>query len=135
MILIKLVPLCPDNDSIITQRSGRDMPPVRRIANFLIAASINVLYRTKFTDVQCGLRGIKRELLLNMDLTGNRYQFEIEVLMKTLEANMRIAAIPINVSYSGGSRMPFSSARHITRWFLGYAARRIQRKLCYTTVV
>jgi glycosyltransferase involved in cell wall biosynthesis len=127
--LLKLVPFCSDNDLIITQRSGKDIPPVRRMANFLMAASINVLYGTRFTDVQCGLRGIRRELLLKMELTASRYQFEIEVLMKALESKQRIAAIPIDVSYTVGSRMPFRSALNITRWFLGYAARRIRHKL------
>lgn len=127
--LLKMVPFCSDSDVIVGERSGKDIPPVRRIANFLMAASLNVLYKIRFTDVQSGLRGIKRNLLLQMKLTGNRYQFEIEVLMKALEARLRITTIPISVSYQGGSRMPFKSALNNTRWFLGYVIQRYRRKV------
>lgn len=127
--LLKMIPFCPDNDVIVGERSGKEIPPVRRIANFLMAGCINVLYKTGFTDVQSGLRGIRRKLLLDMQFTGNRYQFEIEVVMKALEAGLRIARIPIEVSYLGGSRMPFKSALGNTRWFLGYAIQYIWRKL------
>jgi glycosyltransferase involved in cell wall biosynthesis len=127
--LLKMIPFCQDNDLIVGQRSLKEIPPVRKAANFLMAGCINVLYGTKFTDVQSGLRGIRRKPLLKMKFTGNRYQFEIEVLMKALEARLRIATIPIEVSYQGGSRMPFKSALGNVRWFMGYTSGYIGRKL------
>jgi glycosyltransferase involved in cell wall biosynthesis len=123
--IFKLLPFCSSHDLILGERSLSTIPFIRRGANFLATTTINKLFGTKFTDVQCGLRGIKRNQLLIMELTGRRYQFEVEVLIRALEAGLRIAAVPITVSYYGGSRMPFKSAMAIVKWLSGYTIRRL----------
>jgi glycosyltransferase involved in cell wall biosynthesis len=126
--MLKMLPYCPDHDLIIGQRSGSVIPITRRIANFLLAWSVNVIYKTKFADVQSGLRGIRREQLLKMDLTENRYQFDVEILLRSLESGLRIMTVPITVSYKIGSRMPLKSAFNITGWFISYAFKYLRRK-------
>jgi len=127
--IFKMLPFCSSHDLILGERSLTTIPFIRRGANLLAATTINMLFRTKFIDVQCGLRGIKRSQLLAMELTASRYQFEVEVLIRALEAGLRIAAVTITVSYYGGSRMPLKSAMAIVKWLTGYAIRRLWRNI------
>lgn len=61
---------------------------------FLVAAG------KKCTDTQTGLRGFSRDLFdFMLNVKGNRYEYEMNVLMQTAQSNIAIHEIPIETIY------------------------------------
>lgn len=51
------------------------------------------------SDTQSGMRLYPVDLLLNLDLSRSRYDFEIEVLVKAVWAGAEVCSVPVSVHY------------------------------------
>jgi len=80
--------------------SGDDVPSRSRLGNNITAGVFRVLCGIPITDTQTGLRGISRafcEYLL--DVKGERFEFETNMLLETRRAEMKIKEVPIETVY------------------------------------
>ena len=92
----------------------------RMIGSDIITLGINYRFNVKFTDSQNGLRALKREVALNLELKENITTIEQEMTIKTLRKGYRLKEIPSH-EYArryGESRILLSrvSWRYIYSW-------------------
>ena len=79
---------------------GDDVPARSRFGNNFTAGVFRYLCGIPITDTQTGLRGIPRrfcEFLLNVK--GERFEFETNMLLETRRADMKIHEVPIQTVY------------------------------------
>ena len=80
--------------------SGEGIPKKSRYGNLLTVKIFHFLTRRHVTDTQTGLRGIGRNLLPAMiELPGDRYEYEMEMLVYAVFKDIRIREIPIETIY------------------------------------
>ena len=72
-----------------------------RLGNWLVNALANILYDTTLTDLETGLKAIRREVLSQLHLRSNDFRIEVELTAKLFRHHCRVYEVPI--SYSGRS--------------------------------
>ncbi|GER67521.1 dolichol-phosphate mannosyltransferase [Weizmannia acidilactici] len=92
-----------NRDSIIL--GSRDfsleyVPPKSKFGNQLTSFLFKVLYGENIGDTQTGLRGIpKQELPWMIKLKGERFEYEMNMLIYARKMNVRIREVPIRTIY------------------------------------
>lgn len=71
----------------------------RRISNFWMT----ICTHKRFYDAQSGFRLYPIHLLKNLKLKANRYDFELEIMIKSVWEGISIVHIPVDVVYQTGS--------------------------------
>src|SRR5262245_15537464 len=94
----------------------RNMLFLHWIGNRVLSLTTNVLYNTTLSDMETCYKLIDRPLLLSIDLSDDRFDFEPEITAKILKRGIRIYEVPI--SYTGRE---FDEGKKIT-WRDGFAA-------------
>ena len=56
---------------------------------------LNRIYHSRFTDIHCGMRGITREKLKQIDLKSQSWEYASEMVLKAARFGMRIAEVPV----------------------------------------
>lgn len=77
----------------------RNMNYKHWLGNKFLTFLTNVLYDTTLSDMETCYKVIPRELLQNIKLRANRFDFEPEITAKILKTGVRIYEVPI--SYAG----------------------------------
>ena len=62
----------------------------------LLSYIIKKKYKINLKDVNCGLRGFKRNAINNLNLKCGGMEFASEIIVKAKQANLKIKEIPIN---------------------------------------
>ena len=70
-----------------------------QVANKFLTFLVNILTDKNFTDIECGYKVFKKEILENCNLKEKTFTFETEVTMKISKYNLKI--YEVGVSYSG----------------------------------
>ncbi len=97
-------------DLIIGARSFRDMPCVRRVANFVGCQLLSWVLGDKIRDNQSGYRLISQPLMEKTLASPEcGFEFEVEMLVTCLLAKLHLAWVPIRTIYAGESS-------HIVPW-------------------
>jgi glycosyltransferase involved in cell wall biosynthesis len=65
------------------------------VANKLLTLMTNILYNNILTDMETGYKVFKREVVEDMPLRANRFDFEPEFTAKILKRNVRVYEVPI----------------------------------------
>lgn len=89
-------------DSVVlgSREFGKDVPFRSKFGNILTRNVMKVLCGIKIRDTQTGLRGFSKELLENfLDIPGERYEYEMNVLLATKEKDIPIVEVPIQTVY------------------------------------
>lgn len=78
-------------------------------------------------DFHCGLRGFRRQAMLRLDLVTPGMEFASEMIVKALQAQLRISEVPTTLAKDGRGRPPHLNTwrdgwRHL-RYLLLYAPR------------
>lgn len=84
-----------------------------KIVNVLLALSVRILYGAKLTDEATCYKAFRSDLLINMDLECERFEFCPEVTAKALRMGERIAELPITYiprSKSEGKKIRWTDA-------------------------
>lgn len=68
----------------------------RYLGNPLLTRTMNVLHSNQLSDVYCGMRSIKREVLQDLGLSAPGMEFALEMLIAAQRRRMRIKEIPIH---------------------------------------
>lgn len=89
-------------DSLVlgSREFGKDVPFRSKFGNILTRNVMKILCGVKVRDTQTGLRGFSKELLENfLDIPGERYEYELNVLIATKEKDISIVECPIETVY------------------------------------
>ena len=65
------------------------------VANKLLTLMTNILYNTILTDMETGYKVFRREVVSDMKLRANRFDFEPEFTAKILKSRVRVFEVPI----------------------------------------
>lgn len=110
-------------DVVIGSRflSGDDknIPKFRKFGIKVITWLCNLGSRTKFTDVQCGYRAYRQDVLRAISLGEEGMSFSVETLIKARNLGFRIKEVPVRVLYPKQYRK--DTIRHQIRQGLGVA--------------
>ncbi len=83
------------------------------IANKLLTLMTNILYNNILTDMETGYKVFRREVVENMKLNANRFDFEPEFTAKILKRKVRLYEVPIVFNpreYSEGKKIGLRDA-------------------------
>jgi hypothetical protein len=56
---------------------------------------LNYLYRSDFSDIHCGMRGITLAALCRMDLQSQSWEYASEMVLKSVRMNLRTDEVPV----------------------------------------
>ena len=70
---------------------------LNRFGNRMYAALVRFLLRVRLTDILSGLRVMTRQLVRTIPIAASGFEIEAELTVKTLERNLRIVELPINL--------------------------------------
>jgi hypothetical protein len=92
------------------------MPALHRYLGNPVLSSIGRLFfRVKIGDFHCGLRGFRRDSVLELGLQATGMEFASEMVVKSTLAGQRVVEVPTTLSPDGRSRPP-----HLRSWRDGW---------------
>ncbi len=113
-------------DLIIGAREFRQMPAIRRLANFLGSKLLTWAMRYKVVDNQSGYRLLSRRMLeATLESTQGGFEFEVEMIITCVNHGYRLEWVPIQTIYAGESSN-INPVHHFTN-FLGIVWKTRQR--------
>ncbi|HEV7749921.1 MAG TPA: glycosyltransferase family 2 protein [Baekduia sp.] len=56
----------------------------------------NRIYGTRFSDIHCGMRGLRVDALRRIDLTSQGWEYASEMILKATKLHLRTAEVPIH---------------------------------------
>jgi glycosyltransferase involved in cell wall biosynthesis len=72
------------------------MPPLHRYLGTPVTTWIlNVIFRSHFSDIHCGMRGITREAFERMGLRSQSWEYASEMVLKSVHMRLRTEEVPI----------------------------------------
>ncbi len=83
------------------------------LANKLLTLTTNLLYNTILSDMETGYKVFRREVLENIKLRADHFDFEPEFTAKILKQRVRIFEVPISFNprdYSEGKKIKLKDA-------------------------
>jgi len=89
-------------------RTGGTMPIGRRITNALASAAVGRIVGAPVPDAQSGYRAMRRIVLEQVHVSGDRYEYETEFLIEAARAGYSIASVSVPTVYGVPS--------HFRRW-------------------
>jgi glycosyltransferase involved in cell wall biosynthesis len=92
---------------------------------------LNLLYRTDFTDIHCGMRGITLEALKKISLESQGWEYASEMVLKAARHHLKIGEVPVTFYKDRAGRV--SHHRRIgwmSPWIAGWTNLRVM--LMYT---
>lgn len=104
---------------------GENIPARSRFGNKMTRIVLKLFCGIKITDTQTGLRGITVKALEEMlDLIGERYEYEMNMIIETKELEIEIEEFPIETIYINENETshfnPVTDSIKIYRQFLKY---------------
>ncbi len=92
--------LRPGVDLVVGSRfMGRFAPgaitPVNRWGNRFLTSVTNVLFSTTLTDTQAGFKAFRAETLRRVNLSADRFDIEVDLLLGVLHAGGRVVEVPV----------------------------------------
>lgn len=87
----------------------------RYLGNPFLSLIGRVLFRSPIGDFHCGLRGFRRDAVLDLRLQTTGMQYPSEMVIKSTLAKLRIAGVATTLSPDGRSRPP-----HLRSWRDGW---------------
>jgi hypothetical protein len=101
---------------------GERMPTMRRWTNRAMSVVVSLVARQTIPDSQCGLRVIRRDVLQALQLTGERFDLETELLLASAARGWSIRSVPIRTIYQDAQHSHIHPIRDGLRFF-GLVAR------------
>jgi len=87
----------------------------RRLGTPVLTLLVNLLFRTRISDVNCGQRALSRRAVDQLDLRAAGMEFASEMVIKAGLAGFRVEEVPIPFRHDGRDRPP-----HLRRWRDGW---------------
>lgn len=98
------------------------MPPLHRyFGTPLTTWILNRIYRSKFSDIHCGMRGATRDALIRIDLTSMGWEYASEMVLKAARIGLRITEVPVKFYKDRAGRLShLKRGGFWTPWFAGW---------------
>jgi len=77
------------------QKEKGSMSRLNVIGNHLLTLMANILYGTRISDLCTGYWGLRGEVIPNLNLSANRFDFEAELFSQIAKKGYRIGEVPI----------------------------------------
>jgi hypothetical protein len=72
------------------------MPPLHRYFGTPVTTWIlNVIFSSRFSDIHCGMRGIRKDALVRMGLRSQSWEYASEMVLKSVHMGLRTEEVPI----------------------------------------
>lgn len=72
------------------------MPPLHQyFGTPLTTWILNFIYRSRFSDIHCGMRGVTREALYRINLQSQSWEYASETVLKAARLQLKIAEVPV----------------------------------------
>lgn len=86
-------------DALIGQRgSDSHVPFVRMPGKWILARAANFITGRKIPDINCGLRVLRRDIMLRLfSITSDRFSFSTSTLICLLQLGCRVKFVPVTV--------------------------------------
>lgn len=84
--------------------------PIHFLANLLISFLVSMVTKTHVSDVECGLKLLKKEEIKKIKLERNDFGIEVEVVMKLLFNKVSFQEVPVHYeprNYRQGKKIKF----------------------------
>jgi glycosyltransferase involved in cell wall biosynthesis len=92
------------------------MPPLHRyLGNPVLSFIGRLFFRIPVRDFHCGIRAMRRDAILGLNLRTTGMEFASEMVVKSSLADLRLAEVPTTLSPDGRSRPP-----HLRTWRDGW---------------
>jgi hypothetical protein len=92
------------------------MPPLHKyLGNPVLSFVGRLFFRSQIGDFHCGLRGFRRDSVLDLHLQAAGMEFASEMVVKATLARQKIAEVPTPLARDGRSRAP-----HLRTWRDGW---------------
>ena len=78
----------------------------RRIGNPVLSGLGRLFFRTPVRDFHCGIRGFRKEAIVDLGLRAGGMEFASEMIVKASLADLRISEVPTTLRPDGRSRAP-----------------------------
>ncbi len=85
------------------ERTRGTMPIGRRVTNALASAAVGAIVGIALPDTQSGYRAMRRAVLEASRASGDRYEYETELLLEAARAGFRIASVDVPTTYGAPS--------------------------------
>ena len=98
------------------------MPALNRyfgkpLTNFIM----NVMYRTRFSDIHCGMRGVTRNAFIRMKLKSRSWEYASEMIIKAVQLDLKLTEVPIHfLKEKEGRESHMVRAGWLTPWRAGW---------------
>lgn len=56
---------------------------------------LNRIYRSKYSDIHCGMRGLTKEALLKINLTSKDWEYASEMVLKASRLQLNVSEVPV----------------------------------------
>jgi hypothetical protein len=66
---------------------------------------LNRIYRSSYSDIHCGMRGITREAFIKMDLHSQSWEYASEMVLKAARLNLKTTEVPVRFYKDREGRM------------------------------
>lgn len=98
------------------------MPPLHRyFGTPLTTWILNRIYRSKFTDIHCGMRGLTKAAFEKINLTSSGWEYASEMVLKAVRTGLRISEVPV-IFYKDreGRQSHLKRGGFMTPWIAGW---------------
>jgi hypothetical protein len=92
----------------------------RRLGNPVLSFIGRRLYGTPCGDIYCGLRGFRRDKIIELDIRSSGMEYAIEMLVKATMRGLRVTEVPTTLSPDARDREP-----HLRTWRDGWRSIRL----------
>jgi len=108
-----------------------NVPTKSRLGNLITRKVVGLLSGISVSDTQTGLRGIPASLMQTcMHITGDRYEFEMNMLMKAFRTGFPVREIPIQTVY-----IDENSTSHFRPWKDSFKIYKEIFKFCFSSLL
>lgn len=82
---------------------------------------LNKIYKSKFTDIHCGMRGITKDGLKKIKLTSSGWEYASEMVLKAVRTGLRVSEVPV-IFYKDrdGRQSHLKRGGIMTPWIAGW---------------
>ncbi|MCC6805901.1 MAG: glycosyltransferase family 2 protein [Deltaproteobacteria bacterium] len=106
------------------------MPPLHRYFGTPVTTWIlNRIFRSKFSDIHCGMRGISRDAFMRLNLQSQSWEYASEMVIKSVHLDLRTTEVPIHFLKDREGRL---SHHRRSGWFSPWHAGWINLKAMFT---
>jgi glycosyltransferase involved in cell wall biosynthesis len=82
---------------------------------------LNFLYSSNFSDIHCGMRGITRAALVEMDLQSQEWEYASEMVIKSLYMGLKTCEVPIHFYKDREGRVSHHKRGNpLSSWYAGW---------------